>query len=117
MVRILYVVTAMLPDEALAEAYLAWLTDGHVAEVVAAGAERGDVVRLDVPQTCDSGSSTVRIQTCYVFPSRETFETYCRDHAPRLQAEGRARFGRARGVRFTREVGVLVHGESRHRTA
>lgn len=81
-----YTVRAAFDDPALAESWVAWLRDGHVAEVLAAGALRAVIVRLD-----DDGDG-VRYAVRYTFPSAVAFAAYERDHAPRLRAEGAGRF-------------------------
>lgn len=96
----LYTVACTLPDEELAEAWLAWLRDGHIADVCAAGALDARVVRLD--------ASPPRIEVHYRFASRAAFETYEREHAPRLRAEGLRRFPLDRGFVYERRVGEIV---------
>ena len=44
-----YTVTATLPDEQTAEAYLLWLREGHVADVVRTGAAGAAIVRIIEP--------------------------------------------------------------------
>jgi hypothetical protein len=96
----LYVVRCELEDESLAAQYLAWLRDeGHVAEVCAVSGASATIVRLDP-------AAPPRIEVRYRFPSRRAFADYERDHAPRLRAEGLARF--PRGARFTRETGEIL---------
>lgn len=90
-----YVVRAELDSEAIAESYVAWLTGGHVAEVCHLSGARGAVVRLD--------GDRPRVESRYVFPSRDAFAAYERDHAPRLRAEGVERFGGT--ARFERSTG------------
>ncbi|MFL5329701.1 MAG: DUF4286 family protein [Gemmataceae bacterium] len=83
-----------------AQAWLSWLNDGHVAEVLAGGATTSQVVRLD--------GEPNSFAVIYQFPSREVFAAYERDHAPRLRAEGLRRFPTDRGVRYRRSVGEVV---------
>src|SRR5690606_5027785 len=103
--QIAYTVTATLPGAALAEEYIAWLTGGHVADVIAGGAVRGQIARLDPGP---EASGAVRIEVRYLFPDRAAFDRYEREGAPRLRAEGLARFGPDRGVTFERRVGEVV---------
>ncbi|MGD9693814.1 MAG: DUF4286 family protein [Phycisphaerales bacterium] len=98
--RILYTVTATLPDEATAAEYISWLEDGHVDQVVAAGAHSGMIIRLEGP--------TLRVQTQYVFSTRETFDRYVERDAPALRADGLKRFPPERGIAFSREIGEIV---------
>jgi hypothetical protein len=77
-------------DAAAHEAYRAWLGE-HIAEILAlpgfTGAKVFDV--LDPP------ASAGRIALCvqYALKDQAAFDDYLRDHAPRLRADGMARFG------------------------
>jgi len=102
MAAVAYTVTATLPNEAMAEAYVAWLREGHIEDVVAGGAERAEIVRIVEP------GNAIRVQTRYWFPDSLAYETYLAEHAPRLRAEGMERFGPETGVRFERSVGEVV---------
>lgn len=100
--RIAYTVTATLPDEAMAREYTAWLLDGHVARVLAAGARSADVVRIENPLP------QARVETRYTFPGRAAFDRYLESHAPALRAEGLLRFGPHSGITFERTIGVIL---------
>lgn len=105
---ILYAVTASLPDEPLRDEYVAWLTGGHVQDVIAAGAIEARVVVLDPePPSSPGENATFRVESVYIFPTRQALETYFRDHAPRLRAQGVARFA-SRGVTFQRRIGRVA---------
>ena len=106
MPRMLYTVTASLPDEATARAYIAWLEDGHVDEVIRGGAHSAMIVRLEPDQQDAHG--VVRVQTQYVFGTREVYDHYVERHAPALRAEGLKRFPPESGVRFERRLGVII---------
>lgn len=97
-----YSVVATLPDETVAEAYVAWLTGGHVQLVLEHGATSALVVRLD------SEGGLPRVETRYVFPSRAVFDHYVRTAATALRADGLKRFGPDRGVVMERRVGQVV---------
>ncbi|MBC7834442.1 MAG: DUF4286 family protein [Phycisphaerales bacterium] len=101
--RIAYGVTATFPDQATADDYVAWLEDGHVDAVIAGGAHSALIVRLDL----DKPGDPPRVQTMYVFSTRELYNEYVRLHAPALRAEGIKRFGN-KGVSFQRVVGEIV---------
>jgi hypothetical protein len=81
------------------DAYRAWLAE-HVAEIVAlpgfTGATTWDVADPPAPE------GTVRLCVQYRLDGMPSLEAYLRDHAPRLRAEGIARFGDQ--VRATRRV-------------
>lgn len=107
MARVLYAVTATLPDRATLEEYVAWLEDGHVDLVIKGGAHTALIVRLD-PQPGASASGPFRVETQYVFTTRELFDQYVRKHAPALRAEGLERFPPARGITMERRIGEIV---------
>jgi hypothetical protein len=77
-------------DAAIAADYRAWL-DAHAAQILAlpgfTGVRTFDV--LDPPAPAD------RVALCvqYTLRSRDDFDAYLREHAPRMRAEGIARFG------------------------
>lgn len=98
----MYTVTATLPDRPTAERYVDWLRDGHIDAVVAAGAHSAMIVRVTDPP------DPIRVETRYVFPTREAFDDYLAYHAPALRADGAKRFGPETGVRFVRTVGEAV---------
>jgi hypothetical protein len=84
------------------EAFLVWLRDRHLGDVRAAGALDAVLVVADEPNV---------IEARYRFASRDAFEVYEREQAPRLRADGiaeLARIGAADGVTFTRSTGEIV---------
>jgi hypothetical protein len=97
---IAYTVACSFDDPAVAGAWVAWLRDGHLAEVCAAGALDGRIVKLDGPAP--------RYEVRYHFADRAAFEAYERGTAARLRAEGLARFPPERGVRYARTIGEVV---------
>lgn len=99
-----YTVRAAFADPAVAHAWVAWLRDGHAAEVLAAGALGASIVRLD-----DDG---VRYEVRYTFASEAAFEAYEREHAPRLRAEGARRFPPT-AVAYARSNGEIIWSSSR----
>ena len=80
----------LLVEVALLADYRAWLA-AHVAEVVAlpgfVGASTWDVVDPPPP----AGHAQLCVQ--YALRDAAALEAYLRDHAPRLRADGVARFG------------------------
>ena len=93
-----YTVRIDFDDPAVLRDTLAWLRDRHVSDVLAAGARAADLVLLD-------GAHAIEIR--YRFASREAFEAYERDHAPRLRSDGLS-FLAGRTARFTRTTGPIV---------
>lgn len=99
---IAYTVSCTFNDPAIADEWIGWLRDEHLAEVCAAGALDAEVIRFD--------GTPVRCEVRYHFASREAFAIYERDHAPRLRAEGLKRFPPERGLKYERSLGEIVHG-------
>jgi len=74
-------------DAAIEQDYRAWL-DGHIHEILAIpGFEEAELLREE-----DAGERAVWTIR-YHLDSRDALEAYLRDHAPRLRADGQARFG------------------------
>lgn len=100
MATVVYTVAVTFQDKALADEWVTWLRDGHIAEVLAGGATAAEIVQLDEPG--------LAFEIRYHFPSRIVFQQYEKHHAPRLRAEGLERFPVEKGVTYRRSVGVLV---------
>lgn len=108
MARICYAVVATLPDNQIADEYVRWLEDGHVDQVLNAGAHSAMIVRLDRAADDGLGPAERQIMTQYIFSTREVFDRYVSVHAPALRADGVKRFGGVQGVRFERRLGEIV---------
>lgn len=89
---------ARFANQAIADEWVAWLLGEHIADVVAAGATSGRVIRLDQP-LCYAAQ--------YEFASAEALSAYLADQAPRLRAEGERRFG-ADQVAYARRTGIVL---------
>ncbi len=100
---ICYTVDCTFSEAAVAEEWIAWLRDEHLAEVVAAGALDAEVVRLDRKE----GEAGCRCEVRYHFDSREAFQKYEKEHAPSLRAAGLKRFPPERGLVYQRSVGEV----------
>ncbi|HEY2347205.1 MAG TPA: DUF4286 family protein [Xanthomonadaceae bacterium] len=86
---VIYEVTVHVRRE-VADAYIAWLR-AHVAEIVALpGFEDAELHAL-FDEAADDAGWCVR----YRLRDRVALDDYLRDHAPRLRADGIARFGDA----------------------
>ncbi len=90
-------------DAALREEYLAWLRK-HVAEMLELpGFLDAEILeRRDPPP----GAGSCALVAQYRLPDRAAWETYLSAHAPRMRAEGLARFGSR--VQATRRVLELI---------
>lgn len=104
MPSILYTVRATCPNLQTRGRFLSWLTPNHVAEVMKGGAT---AVRIVLPDR-ESENSPAVVETQYVFPSRKIFDTYVRDHAPALRADGLKHFPPESGVTYTRQVAEIA---------
>lgn len=53
-------------------------------------------------------SEPAMVETQYVFPSRKAYDTYVRDHAPALRADGLKHFPPESGVTYERQVAEIA---------
>jgi hypothetical protein len=100
MPQLAYTVAVTFAEPSLAAQWLRWLREGHIADVLAAGATCAEVVRLD--------GSDHSYEVRYRFPSRAAFAAYERDAAPRLRAEGLRLFPVDKGITYRRTAGLIV---------
>jgi hypothetical protein len=104
-----YIVCATFTTPSVADEWIAWLRDEHLADVCAAGALDAELIRFD------SSEDGCRCEVRYHFASRQAFAAYEKNHAPRLRAEGLKRFPAGRGVTYERRAGEslvqVVKGE------
>ncbi|HVU18419.1 MAG TPA: DUF4286 family protein [Candidatus Didemnitutus sp.] len=104
MPSLLYTVRTTCPSVQVRGRYLSWLVPDHVLAVKAGGATDVRVVLLDV--TDPAGPASLEVQ--YVFSSRKAFDTYVRDHAPALRADGLKHFPPESGVKSERQVAEIA---------
>ena len=100
-----YTVRCTLADEALAQRWLRWLREEHLARVCAAGARSAEVIRLEELGEDQPG---VVYEVRYRFASGEDLDQYLAAAAPRLREEGLARFPLELGLRYQRSWGPVV---------
>lgn len=86
--------------KAIAEQWLKWLQDEHLADVCDAGARSAVVVQLDAVNP--------QFEIRYEFDSRDAFESYEAEHAPRLREEGLQRFPLELGLTYSRQTGEVL---------
>ena len=98
-----YTVACEFEDAKVAQSWVEWLRNEHLAEVCAAGAASAQVVWFD-----GAPPGHARCEARYLFNSREDFGRYEQDHAPRLRDEGMKRFPLSLGLRYTRSTGEVV---------
>lgn len=104
MPAILYTVWATCPSLQVRGRFLSWLSPNHIMQVIAGGAESARIVLPD--RASDTAPAVVETQ--YVFPSRKAFDTYVRDHAPALRADGLKHFPPETGIIFERQVAEIA---------
>ncbi|GAA4790697.1 DUF4286 family protein [Lysobacter hankyongensis] len=87
--RVIYEVNIEV-DAAAHDEYRVWLRD-HIAEILALPGFKG----AKVFEVLEPPPSAGRIGLCvqYALQDRAALDAYLRDHAPRLRADGMARFG------------------------
>ncbi|MDB4938008.1 MAG: hypothetical protein JWP87_4980 [Labilithrix sp.] len=96
-----YVVRSLFDDVRVFDAYVGWLRDVHVGDMCMSGARDADLLVMDA-----TPGEPLVVESHYRFVSREAFEKYEREHAPRLRAQSLAELARL-GVEPGR--GVTVH--------
>ena len=97
---IAYTVRATFSDPEVADEWVAWLTGGHIEEVIKGGAIGAEIIQLD--------GDEYQYEVRYHFPSREAFQAYERDHAPRLRADGLEKFPTTRGITYARSTAAII---------
>lgn len=98
--QIAYTVRATFTDPEVADEWVAWLTGGHIEEVIKGGATDAQIIQLD--------GDDYQYEVRYRFPSREAFRAYEQNHAPRLRAEGLEKFPTSRGITYARSTGEII---------
>ena len=104
MTGVLYEVTLRV-QPAIADAYAAWL-DAHVRELVALPGFLGAQVSRVQPEAGADDAEAVVYCCHYRLRDQDAFAAYLRDHAPRMRADGRRRFGD--GFTASRRVMAIV---------
>lgn len=97
---VLYRVRCAFDDPAVAQRWADWLHAEHFADLMAVGARRCEVYRLD--------GEGCALEAQYLFDDRAALDAYVRDHADRLRAEGLRHFPLDFGLRYERDVIELI---------
>ena len=97
----LYSVRSTFTNAEVRAEFLAWLRDGHLADVVRAGALDAEIVEFELASDAPAGVIP-DIETRYHFASRAAFDAYANGPAIPLRAEGMAKFPASRGIVMTR---------------
>ncbi len=104
MKKVFYSVRATCRDEAQRAAYLAWLVPHHTEAMIAHGALTATVCSLE---TGDPAAGPA-VEAHYTYPSREAFDAYVRDHAPKLRGDSQKHFPPDCGITFERRLGEVA---------
>ena len=91
-----------LDRDGVAQRWLQWLHSEHIQDVINAGAQGGEVFRMD------SAIGDLIYEIRYRFASRVAFENYEANHASRLRAEGLSKFPLELGLTYERTTGETV---------
>ncbi len=91
-----YTVRCSFTESKVAQAWIDWLKDEHIQDVIDCGATSAEVFQMD-----DSLTYEIR----YQFDSSTAFAKYEADHAPRLRKEGLAKFPLELGLEYSRSTG------------
>ena len=97
----LYSVRSTFTNAEVRAEFIAWLRDGHLADVVEAGALDAELVDFEAEAGAEIGVIG-DVVTRYHFASRAAFEEYANGPAVPLRAEGAAKFPPSRGIVMTR---------------
>lgn len=105
-----YTVIAETANSDSARAFSDWLLNGHIADVIRAGALSGSLVRIDT-----GDSQIYRFEVRYMFASDAAFRAYEAGPAASLRAEGIALFGpdSEHHVHFERTLGTVLNDSVR----
>jgi hypothetical protein len=94
-----YCVLATLKDESVLAEYIAWLSGGHCQAVV----DRGGAINCTVSVLHNEAECCV--ESAFLFPSKEAYDTYCSGVALELRPEGVALWVDTGKVKFGRSTG------------
>jgi hypothetical protein len=106
MTAVRYTVGVRFTDRAVADRWLTWLRNGHIADVIAGGATHAIVYRLD--------DDAIDYEVVYRFPTRCAYQNYEQQFAQRLREEGRQLFPPGPDIVYRRSTAETVFqtGES-----
>jgi hypothetical protein len=102
--KLFYNVTVII-DDSIIDEWKSWMIDHHIPEVMATGAFESYQLTKVITEGSEGGT-TFAIQ--YLSPNREEYERYQMQHAPKLQAEHKARYNGKFGA-FRTLMEVISH--------
>lgn len=95
---VIYTVGCAFTDSAVADEWVAWMRGVHLRQVLAAGALRATLMRID----------SHRYETHYRFSNRAAYEKYIAESAPKLREDGLQAFPLERGLTYSRHVAEVI---------
>lgn len=98
-----YTVTATPINNEVRDDYRLWLKNGHVQALIEVGAISADIAIVDTEE-----NELPKVETSYVFPSREALETYFNGAAIALRGETKTRWIDTAKVSFSRRITSIV---------
>jgi hypothetical protein len=98
-----YVVTSTMKSHDVVEEFVSWLTGGHVQALLAAGASSATIAHID-----SEIGGTFIVEVEYIFPSRESLESYFAGPAIPLRQEGKELFVDTGKCVLSRRIGDVV---------
>jgi hypothetical protein len=102
MAQFAYTIFCELPSEQVAADWVEWLTTGgHMKQIKEKGATDAYLIQHE----------PLKYEARYIFPSREAFEVYEKEHAPALREDGIRKFPPELGLKYQRTTGTVVYQE------
>jgi hypothetical protein len=96
-----YAVRSIFPDQSLVQDYLDWLVEGHIQDVLDGGALSGYAALETEPD------DAIVVISRYLFASRDSYDRYVTETAPKLREEGLSKFGPHTGIAMKRSLGTV----------
>lgn len=100
-----YTVRCSIMDAEIAQRWLTWMQQEHLADVCDAGAVSAEVTRLEELGEDQPG---VVYEVRYHFATGEDLDVYLAKHAPALRDEGLSRFPLSLGLTYGRTWGPVL---------
>jgi len=100
--QIRYTVSAAIISKEVRDEYLAWLKSGHAQALITAGALSAEISIVDTEE-----SEQPKVEATYVFPDRETLDSYFSGPALALREDGKTRWIDTGKISFSRRIAVI----------
>ncbi len=96
--KIRYTVMATIANKDVVPEYIQWLQNGHVQALVDAGALSAEISQVDTAEGDD-----FKVESTFIFPSREVLQSYMDGPALALREDGKTRWIDTAKVAFARK--------------